>query len=467
MHRKLLYALCLSLLPLVLFFFAIPSQASTTINVNSTDDAVNFTDGKCTLREAIIIANTDAALGSAPGECPAGSGADTIILPAGTYTLTRSGPPDDNSYSGDLDITQTVTIQGHGPADTIIHQSVAERVLEIFTPATVTLLNLTIDHGNDTICGGGGGIFNHSNLILMNVKITSNYSICAGGGLLNAYAASADLTSVSFISNTGVMTGGAIYNVGTLTFTRGLLSYDHAGFGAGIANEVWGSTTVISSVIMAENANFGGGIYNLSRLSIFGSSVNSNYAYGGVGGGILNETDANVWLTNVTLSSNLAISDTLGVGGGLFASGDVTLTNVTVADNFATTFGGGIFRVVSLPAAVVRIRNSILSSNTSATDGNCNASLTSLGYNLDSANTCALLESSDMTNTNPLLGSLSDNGGGTLTHALGSSSPAINKIPLGLNSCPNTDQRGYVRVGLCDIGAFEYSVRSFFPLILR
>lgn len=62
---------------------AISRPASTTITVNTFADdlAVN---GNCTLREAIQSANTDSAVDA----CPAGSGADTIVLAAGTYTLT-------------------------------------------------------------------------------------------------------------------------------------------------------------------------------------------------------------------------------------------------------------------------------------------------------------------------------------------------------------------------------------------
>lgn len=470
MHRNLPYALCFSLLPLVLLFFVTPARAGIIISVTSTDDTINFSDGKCTLREAILVANNDAALGGVPGECPPGSGADTIILPAGTYTLTRAGVPDNNALNGDLDITQTVSIQGHSPSDTIIHQSVSERVFQIFEPAIVAITNLTIDGGNDAACEGGGGIFNLSVVILSNIRFTSNYSSCAGGGLLNVYGASADLSLVSFISNTGVYTGGAIYNAGTLTITRGLLSYDHASLGAGIANDVLGSSKIVSSVIASESANIGGGVYNLSLMSITDSSINSNYAYGGLGGGIVNNADSFLTLNNVTLSSNLAISDTFAAGGGLYAAGDVTLTNVTVANNFATTAGGGIFRVSSLPIVPVLVRNSILSNNTSdpvSANTNCAFALMSLGYNIDDGNTCGFAGPTSMVNTDPLLGPLADNGGGTLTHAILSGSPAINKIPLGLNTCPAADQRGYGRIGLCDIGAFEYVVRIFLPLIIR
>ena len=55
----------------------------------------------------------------------------------------------------------------------------------------------------------------------------------------------------------------------------------------------------------------------------------------------------------------------------------------------------------------------------------------------------------------PLLKDLADNGGPTLTMALSAGSPAIN---AGANGCPATDQRGEIREGQCDIGAYEYKV---------
>ncbi len=61
----------------------------------------------------------------------------------------------------------------------------------------------------------------------------------------------------------------------------------------------------------------------------------------------------------------------------------------------------------------------------------------------------------------PLLGDLQNNGGPTKTHALLSTSPAIDQIPSGTSGCGTditTDQRGYTRPAgtHCDIGAFEY-----------
>jgi hypothetical protein len=62
----------------------------------------------------------------------------------------------------------------------------------------------------------------------------------------------------------------------------------------------------------------------------------------------------------------------------------------------------------------------------------------------------------DMRNTNPQLdpAGLADNGGPTATIALSASSPAINAGGDALAS--KLDQRGYVRSGASDIGAFEF-----------
>jgi hypothetical protein len=82
----------------------------------------------------------------------------------------------------------------------------------------------------------------------------------------------------------------------------------------------------------------------------------------------------------------------------------------------------------------------------------------SRGYNLDSGTTCGLTKTTDLTNTNAMLGSLANNGGPTLTMALLPGSPAIDHGGTAANGCPATDQRGVSRPQgpACDIGAYEY-----------
>jgi hypothetical protein len=65
----------------------------------------------------------------------------------------------------------------------------------------------------------------------------------------------------------------------------------------------------------------------------------------------------------------------------------------------------------------------------------------------------------------PLVGPLDDNGGDTFTHALLDSSPAIN---AGTDAgCPATDQRGRLRIGQCDIGAYERMYDLYLPLVVQ
>jgi CSLREA domain-containing protein len=73
-----------------------PASAApeATITVNSTADNDTSGDGACTLREAIDNANDDAD--TTGGDCIAGSGADTIIVPAGTYTGQHHHPGRDH-----------------------------------------------------------------------------------------------------------------------------------------------------------------------------------------------------------------------------------------------------------------------------------------------------------------------------------------------------------------------------------
>ena len=67
---------------------------------------------------------------------------------------------------------------------------------------------------------------------------------------------------------------------------------------------------------------------------------------------------------------------------------------------------------------------------------------------------------------------LLDHGGATGTLALLPGSIAIGAgDPTGckdeLGSVLTKDQRGFPRLGVCDIGAFEYQVETFLPLVKK
>ena len=172
------------------------SRAATLITVTTSKDAVN-TDGSCSLREAIIAANKDQASSSQPGECAAGSGVDTIILPAGTYTLARSGNgKEDSGSTGDLDILASVTISPTGPVTITAASGFSDRIFHVLG-GNVTILNANIRKGNVT--GNGGAIF-------------------------VASAASVTLKNSTLADNTATERGGGIYNAGTLSLINDTIS---------------------------------------------------------------------------------------------------------------------------------------------------------------------------------------------------------------------------------------------------
>ena len=177
------------------------------------------------------------------------------------------------------------------------------------------------------------------------------------------------------------------------------------------------------------------------------------------GGGIATSGGA-VDLTNVTLSGNTADQ-----GGGLDCAGACTLTNVSVTSNTAPTNGDGVRQ---LGAGTITFVNSIVASNLSAGATECDgaaANLISSGYNLSSDASCDFTSTGDQENTDPVLGTLQDNGGPTFTHAIADGSPALDTGDSSVCVGPdnNTDQRGSARpLGVsCDIGSYEAAAIAF------
>ena len=367
---------------------------AATFVVNTTADTADAVPGDGRCEDS----GGACSLRAAVQEANAFAGPDTIQLGAATYVLSGAAG-DDLALSGDLDITGDLTLTGAGTASTIIDGGGVDRVLDIDPSGagvSVTISNLTVRGGN-AAGQAGGGIRNLGTLSLSNVTLAANSSGVNGGGLLN---------------------------LGTLTLTNTTVSGNTAGTdGGGIYNSGGGTLTITASTLSGNSAN----------------SAGRN------GGGIFNASAAT--LTNVTVSGNSANSG----GGGVFNSGGTaTLLNVTLGENSAP-IGGGI----SNPAGTVTLTNTLVANSTG---GNCSGAISSGGNNLDSGSSCAFAGAGDLSNRDPLLGVLANNGGATQTRALSAGSPAID---AGSNAaCPATDQRGVARPfpagGNCDIGAFEF-----------
>jgi CSLREA domain-containing protein len=411
------------------------------ITVNTTADEDN-TGANCSLREAITAANTDMAYGG----CTAGSSADIITLPAGTYTLTIPGGNEDSNETGDLDITSDLTINGAGAGTTKIQAGTIgypnpspngiDRVIEILGIRSISISDITIANGNclipDTDCDGGGiNIQSTTSTVVITDSIFSGNSADAGGGVWNR----GDLTIIDNV------------------FSNNNASLVNNGHGGGILN-MPSATLDVTNSTFSDNfaAGVGGAIHLNGALSITNSTFQGNTSLR-QGGGISIYNGGIHSVTNSTFSDNTAEDD----GGGIYNyNGTLTVTNSTFSGNGAT-IGGGINNA---DLGTLHLKNTLLANSVSGVD--C--------YNFDgdiiATNTNNLIEtngsSGNMCGTptvsaDPNLGLLT---GSPAYFPLNTGSPAIDAgddTVCAAAPVNNTSQNGVARPeGVhCDIGSFE------------
>lgn len=468
MSLKTLFTISLLLLANSIAVFILSSTArakpSVVFSVNDTTDLIDddladgichTATGTCTLRAAIMQAN---ALG----------GTNTIILPAGVYTLTIPGENEDYAVTGDLDIHSDLTINGASTATTIVNGNQLDRVFEVFSPAKPIISGITVRNGNVL---DGGGIKNRGTLWISDTVIIDNSAVVGGGIYNSGVMRITDSTIESNFSNGNGANCGGIGNTGSLETSNTIVRANQtSNGGGGICNAAGATNDLQTLTIVSNTARYGAGIFNSNNatLTVRYSLISNNVAQisgGGVSAG------GRFVLWNTTLSGNIAQF----AGGGIENGGFASIINVTLTGNYITNtqvggIGGNIYTGYN-PGSSTQLLNTIIA-NSSAVR-NCyfepGTSIVSLGHNLSDDNTCNLNATGDITNTNPLLGPLQNNGGTTLTHALLPASPAIN---AGDNAnCPLNDQRGVSRpqARICDIGAYEFvfSFLQYFPIIRR
>lgn len=266
--------------------------------------------------------------------------------------------------------------------------------------------------------------------------------------------------------------GGGIVTVGNLTVRSSTLTNNVAGKKAGAGDyggalAVGNLTMILSSVehnsTNGVNGGLVGGLGVQGGASISESTIANNTSQLEIGGLFIIGTTT---ITNSTISGNVTKKGSIG---GILSEGQVTIRNSTIAFNTAATSTYGAAGFVERPyhsSVTVNLQSSLISNNTYGdppTDADVSLELSGSGTaTLSGANNLVFASSADLpagtiTGKCPLLGSLRNNGGPTLTHALLSGSPAIGK---GNNSqsLPD-DQRGapFVRLSgnKTDVGAYE------------
>jgi predicted outer membrane repeat protein len=349
-----------------------PTVRAAALSVNSTSDSLDINPGDgvcatsggiCTLRAAIMEAN-------------ALPGADTITIPAGTYTLRIATGAEDSAF-GDFDLLGPLTIIGAGAGATILDGGdppigappnvlALDRLFEVHPSAgNVAISRLTVQGGWSA--DNGGAIANSSpgTLRLESVAVRDSSSEVEGGGIFHDVGrliVTGTAAAPSLIANNTARGGGGIYSTGLMNAsgvaTRVEVAFttfsgnSAAAAGGGIEVVGEGLLTVNdSSFTNHSTAGDGGGLSASSKssLTVNRTSFTGNTAAGD-GGGLYSGTEGQATISGGTYSGNSAGSvDASGVtsessGGALYlgGSGSVDITNISVLDNAATGDGGGI-----------------------------------------------------------------------------------------------------------------------------
>jgi hypothetical protein len=323
---------------------------------------------------------------------------DTITFAPSVTTVTL--------INGELIINKNLIITGPGANRLTLTANCIEcvcfRIFNISAGVTVSISGITISNGFAEEGPGGGGVLNAGVLTLTDCTISDNFAGDQFGGVLGG--------------------GGVLNNNGTMTITGCTISNNSASeYGLTLTSKGGGILNDSGSLIMSNSTISGNSCSAFSPEPLFGGSA---------------------------------------FGGGISNGGDLRITSSTIAHNSAAgnqAFSGGIYG-----AGPTRTDSSIIALNSAPVgpDFAGVVALQSTGYNIVGNNAGAVINSrpTDQIGTpaapiKPLLRPLADYGGPTLTHALQPGSPAINR---GDPAAPPRDQRGYGRLGIPDVGAFEF-----------
>ena len=306
----------------------------------------------------------------------------------------------------------------------------------------------------------GGGMYNGrgkplvSHCIFSRNKTSIQFS--SGGGMHNAEESEAVVTHCTFSENTALKGyGGGMFNMGTSRPTIAYCTFSENnvgdGSGGGMYNDDRSTPTVSCCVFSgnkAKGANAkGGGMFNKDRSepTVVNCTFSGNSAdkgsphnkvterpWGGLGGGMCNFERSKPKVINCTFFRNRGSVEGSpeGSGGGIYNAlkSEPTMINCILWDNGT--------EIVNEKNVTLTPKNCVIQGWTEGGAG--------------------------VTSADPKLGTLEDNGGPTLTHALPSDSIAVDAgtlegLPANIRDLVSVDQRGYKRTDAKpDIGAYEF-----------
>ena len=399
-----------------------------------------------------------------------------------TEAITAASSGDVIDISGvhteTINISKSITLRGTDPSTDIIQAAASaltdgtgSNVINIVRAEdtdvlTVSVESLGIRHGNASTTQNGGGINVDKVtglLILNNLIIENNFTAKNGGGL-SIVGSNVNVINCTIRNNSSSLDGGGIIAT--------------PNNGAGINNIV----NIEQSLLDSNTGRNGGGIYingnnqfgdqftidfNIENSTI--SNNNASSGGGGAGGGAIWSKVAqlvggasglgnvNLKLVHTTLYNNLHAS--AAKNGLRFTGPSGVTTNFSLYNSIVVTADEVSQKAVNFAGSnTANIFNSIL--------GGLEGAVPFLNIIDDSNNNNQKGKTATFAG---LSGALSDEGGKTQVITIAESSTADDYCTAATGiTLPTIDQRGYLREGSLDAGAYEFggTLSTETPIVL-
>jgi hypothetical protein len=355
----------------------------STFNVTSTADTLdsnnNPTSG--TLRWAVQQADAATDTSTINFDPTVFATPQTITLLHGQLELSNTN--DSISFNSP---TCGLTVSGGG----------ASRVFQVDNGVTASISGLTISGGSTST--NGGGLSNSGTLTLTGCTISGNSGF-AGGGLYNAGTLAIGASTIS--NNTGQGSGGGLFNLGTVDSTGCTISGNStSGATGGTGGGFYGYGN--------SGSGNGGGLFNVGTARLINCTLSGNTASGA--SGVFNYGPAS--MRACTASGNTSPGDAAAIVDYSYSRsvGVLTLTDTIVAGNLGSTPGDWdftLFDVGSTGAAITGSYNLIGTGGAGIIPGGVDGNIVLTNHAV------------------PVLSTLGNYGGSTMTMALLPGSPAI------------------------------------------
>jgi len=421
-------------------------------------------------------------------------GDDTIFLAAGIYSGNFR-------YLGqEANALSIKPEEGVNPGEVVLDGGNLAYVLMISAEdleANFSIKEIRCQNG-DSSNGGGLSIVTKGNVEIRDCFIMENKATEYGGGIYIENASGAILTGNTFTGNSSYnYSGGAHINASEVILTGNTFT-GNSSFHCGGGTYIYASEVILTGNTFTGNSSFrdGGGAYisNASELILTGNTFTENSS--SLGGGAFISINTTVTFTGNTFTGN---SSTHGGGAYIFDASTVTFTgntftgnscnnntpdgnssnhgggayirlktllnftNNTISQNTSGGTGAGLYLKLPETAGTFNIHNNIIWNNTSKAEIN-DIYVVGVGEELSAHNNIfsdARAIWTDFINNldiDPLFFDPDNN-----DFHLRPKSPCINAGNPDAPELPEFDLDGNPRIGLPDIGAYEFSNTTTHP----